>query len=125
MRKRPPDLIYKSSLEKKAADLLPPECKYEPDKIAYEIPRSMHKYTPDFKIKDKVYIEVKGIFDSDDRKKHLLVKQQHPDIQIKFLFGKPHNKLNRASKTTYAMWCEANGFEWADIKEGIPKDWLK
>ena len=32
------------------------------------------------------------------------------------------NKINKKSKTTYGMWCEKNGFKYAD-KE-IPDEWF-
>lgn len=113
---------YKSGLERQAAKLLPNWVQYEADKIKYTV---VHTYHPDWKIRDNLYIETKGKFTAADRAKHLHIKQQHPEVTVHFLFSKPFNKLNKASSTTYADWCEKHGFEWADIKDGIPKDWLK
>lgn len=83
-----------------------------------------HTYTPDFPLSDKVFIEVKGYFKAADRAKHLAVREQHPDKKIYFLFANSKNKLNKNSNTTYGDWCEKHGFEFADIKDGIPADWL-
>jgi hypothetical protein len=83
-----------------------------------------HTYTPDFPLTDTVFIEVKGYFKAADRAKHLAVKEQHPDKKIYFLFANSKNKLNKNSNTTYGDWCRKHGFEFADIKDGIPATWL-
>lgn len=114
---------YRSSLEKKVSDLLP-TVNYETDKISYIVPASKHKYTPDFKLRENDYIEVKGRLLASERKKHLLIKEQHPEIIIRFFFDKSGNKLYKGSPTTYADWCEKNGFEWTDIRKGLPDEWL-
>jgi hypothetical protein len=59
----------------------------------------------------------------DDRQKHLLIKQQHPEYDIRFVFSNSKSKLNKESKTTYADWCNKHGFQYAD--KLIPVDWLK
>ena len=101
--------------------------KYETTALPYQIPATVHKYTPDF-TKGKVHIEVKGRLTVYDRRKMLLVKEQHPNHRFIFVFSKPGNKLYKGSKTTYVDWCEANGFEWIDVKH-LTKErvhgWLK
>lgn len=97
--------------------------KYETQVIPYVTPETPHKYKPDFPIRDGLYIETKGIFDSDDRQKHLLVKQQHPGLEVRFIFSRSSAPIYKGSKTTYAMWCEKNGFKYADKR--IPEAWLK
>lgn len=73
-----------------------------------------------------MYIETKGKFTADDRKKLLAVKEQHPNVVIYLLFQRAYNKLSPKSKTTYADWSEKNGFAWADYNEhGVPEEWLK
>lgn len=98
------------------------EPKYETFKIDYVIPESKHKYTPDFILDNGIIIETKGRFVTSDRKKHLLIKKQHPELDIRFLFQNAKAKLNKGSKTTYADWCEKNGFIYAD--KFIPKEWF-
>lgn len=96
---------------------------YEPCTLSY-IPVKPKKYTPDFFISDyNIYIEAKGYFTSKDRTKMLLIKEQHPDKKFKLLFQNARNKLSKSSKTTYAMWAEQHGFEWAEGM--VPKEWLK
>lgn len=96
--------------------------KYETFKIDYVIPESKHKYTPDFILDNGIIIETKGRFVTSDRKKHLLIKKQHPELDIRFLFQNAKAKLNKGSKTTYADWCEKNGFIYAD--KHIPQEWF-
>jgi hypothetical protein len=99
-----------------------PKVTYEPDRISYTVE---HHYTPDFKVKENVYIETKGLFRASDRAKHLHIKEQHPEIKIYFIFQNPNLKLNKVSKTTYAMWAEEHGYEWTTLERGIPAEWLK
>lgn len=95
---------------------------YEQHKILYTKPATQHKYTPDFRLPNGIFVETKGRFVTADRKKHLLIKEQHPDLDIRFVFQNANNKLNKKSKTTYADWCTKYGFIFAE-KE-IPKEWL-
>jgi hypothetical protein len=74
-------------------------------------------------LENGIIIETKGRFLVADRKKHMLIKRQHPHLDIRFVFSNSKQKLNKASRTTYADWCNKNGFQYAD-KE-IPVHWLK
>jgi 3-deoxy-D-manno-octulosonic acid (KDO) 8-phosphate synthase len=51
------------------------------------------------------------------------VKKANPDLDIRFVFQAPFNKINKKSKTTYAAWAEKNGFQWAAY-HSIPVEWL-
>jgi hypothetical protein len=95
---------------------------YEKHIIQYTKPETHHKYHPDFKLPNGIFVETKGRFLTDDRKKHLLIKAQNPNLDIRFLFQNSKTKISKASKTTYADWCVKHGFKFAD-KE-IPDDWL-
>jgi hypothetical protein len=96
--------------------------KYEELKIKYQV-NETRTYTPDFELPNGIIIESKGRFVSADRKKHLKVKEQYPKLDIRFVFSNSKGKINKGSKTTYAMWCDKYGFKYAD-KE-IPEKWLK
>ena len=52
----------------------------------------------------------------------LYVINQHKDKDIRMVFMRPYNKLNKGSKTTYAQWCDKNNIKWAD--KFIPKEWI-
>ena len=116
---------HKSGLETKINEQLQShgvDGEYEQHEVQYIIPASNHTYKPDFKLPNGIYIESKGWFLSEYRKKHLLIKEQHPDFDLLFILHSPNGKIYKGSKTTYAQWCEKNGFKWA-TKE-IPKEWL-
>jgi hypothetical protein len=95
---------------------------YEPKdgKIDY-VKHEEKKYAPDF-VLDRFIVETKGEFTSKDRKKHLLIKEQHPDLDIRFVFSNPNQRIGKGSNTTYAMWCDKHGFMYA--KGFIPVEWL-
>ena len=116
---------YRSGLEDRISDQLRSlrvPFKYEEFKIKYEV-NEVRTYTPDFELPNGIIIESKGRFVAADRKKHLLVKKQHPKLDIRFVFSNSRAKISKGSKTTYAMWCEKNGFQYAD--KLIPKEWLE
>jgi hypothetical protein len=85
-------------------------------------PATQHIYTPDFRLPNGIFIETKGRFVLEDRKKHLLIKQQSPELDIRFVFQNAKNKLRKGSKTTYADWCTKNGFQYCEGT--IPSEWL-
>jgi len=95
---------------------------YETVKINWKLVENK-TYTPDFILPNGVIIESKGRFVPDDRKKHLKVREQNPDLDIRFVFSNSKNKIRKGSKTTYAMWCEKNNFLYADKR--IPEEWIK
>ena len=96
---------------------------YEKEVLAYTKPESKHKYTPDFKLGNGIIVETKGRFLTEDRKKHLLVKAQHPGRDIRFIFSNSRTKISKASKTSYGDWCDKHGYLYAD--KLIPMAWLK
>ena len=96
---------------------------YEQHIIEYVKPETHHKYHPDFKLPNGIFVETKGRFLGDDRKKHILIKKQHPELDIRFLFQNSKTKISKGSKTTYGMWCDKHGFVYAD-KE-IPEEWIQ
>jgi len=118
---------YRSGLEEKVSRQLEAsglQWSYESMKIKYLEPETWHTYTPDFPLgkNAQIIIETKGRFQSDDRKKHLMIKAQHPELDIRFVFENPNTKINKVSKTSYADWCNKYGFKWA-VKL-IPQEWL-
>jgi hypothetical protein len=122
-RKSKAQTTFRSLLEKRVASVLPSKVKanYEPCHITYTVD---HKYTPDFGINDTSLLEVKGYFRASDRAKHLHIKEQHPELTVRFIFGDMNNKIHKNSKTTYADWCSKHGFEYCDLKSGIPEEWF-
>ena len=116
---------YKSGLEELIAEQLKKakvKCEYESEVIEYIQPAKKRKYTPDFPLPNGIIIETKGRFVTADRQKHLLIKDQHPDKDIRFVFSNSKARISKLSKTTYADWCEKYGFMYAD--KLIPESWL-
>ncbi len=116
---------YRSGLEESVDALLKQsgiDGQYEQHKVLYTIPISYHEYTPDFRLPNGIFVETKGRFVLEDRKKHVLIKQQHPELDIRFVFQNSKNKIRKGSPTTYADWCKKHGFLYAD--KTIPQEWL-
>lgn len=103
------------------------EYSYERQKLSYLVPATQHVYTPDFILVSQsgkaIIIETKGFFSSQDRAKHLYVREAHPDADIRFVFSRSASYLTKAKKTTYALWCQRNRFLFADRL--IPQAWLE
>ena len=116
---------FRSGLEKRTADFLNKrkvKFQYEEVKLKWQDLR-MRTYTPDFVLSNGIIVETKGRFISSDRTKHLFVKSQHPDLDIRFVFSNPKAKLYKGAKSSYGDWCDKHGFQYA--KETIPVEWLK
>ena len=117
---------FRSGLEEKIAKQLDEAgVPYEFEKLVlvYEVPKTQHKYTPDFHLLNSgIILETKGYFEPKDRKKHIHVRLSNPDRDIRFIFQRANTRISKASPTTYGMWATKNGFLWAD-KE-VPKEWL-
>lgn len=93
-------------------------------RLKYLKPSRPATYTPDFVLPHNgIIIEAKGRFVTADRQKHILIKEQFPDLDIRFVFSNPHQTIGKQSSTTYAMWCEKKGFKYAATS--IPEEWIK
>ena len=116
-------LEHEVSTQIKQHDLNP---NYERYKIKFEQPSKSRAYKPDFWLTNgekSIIIETKGMFTTADRQKHVWLKLQHPDLDLRFVFSNPKAKLYKGSKTTYADWCDKNEFLWA--KKEIPESWFE
>ena len=95
---------------------------YEKIKIEWE-DLSYRTYTPDFVLNNGIIIETKGRFLAADRRKHIAIKKQHPELDIRFIFTNSKTKLRKGAKSSYAEWCIKYNFRYND--RIIPEDWLK
>lgn len=108
---------------------------YELGKVSYKVPSVVRTYIPDFIISTKtgkeIIIEGKGLWVYDDRYKHLLIRQQHPELDIRFVFSNSKTKIRKGSKTTYADICNGRGrglfkdIKWKYSDKKIPNSWLE
>lgn len=104
--------------------MLPETVQYEPDRLKFVQPAATRTYIPDWKVKDKVYIETKGKLTAEDRKKMQWVKDQYPDHTFYIFFQNARVKIRKGSKTSYGDWATKAGFEWSDLRDGLPEKWL-
>ncbi len=100
----------RNRFEQKVAAQVGPGFAYEAKRLPYTI---AHTYLPDFiNEQTKEIVEAKGRFTAADRKKMLAVKAAHPDYTITIVFQNPTLPINKASKTSYADWCEKHRIAW-------------
>jgi hypothetical protein len=118
---------YRSGLEEKNAARIANAgftSAYEEHSLKYNVPSRIARYTPDFPmLHNGVIVETKGMFVTADRQKHILIKNDHPDLDVRFVFSNPNSRISKTSSTSYAMWCEKHGFVFA--KGLIPTAWLR
>lgn len=117
---------FRSGLEEKIAGQISAHGKqkftFEKFFLPYTKPTTLHKYTPDFVLQNGIVVETKGLFQTADRQKMKVIKATYPDLDIRFVFSNAQARIAKKSKTTYAMWAEANSFKWAH--RDIPVEWL-
>jgi hypothetical protein len=121
-------LTSRSNLEKRVQQNLNQRgvaYEYEPCKLPYTVTRN---YIPDLKI-GQIFIEVKGYFRSDAQRKMRNMKEQHPELDIRFLFQRNNSPVQGAKKRkdgtrmTCQEWAEKHNFKYAE--EVIPEEWLQ
>lgn len=110
---------------------------YEPTKIEYR--RTVSKgictkcgetrvyqrrtYLPDFVCESGVIIEVKGRLIGADRAKLQALKQQHPNIDIRLVFGSNNKIVKNKPEWRYLDWAKKYKIK-AALKE-VPLVWVK
>lgn len=117
----------RSKLEIKIADILNEtgqSWEYEVTKIPYIVPESNHNYTVDFTV-GTLLIEGKGyLSDHAERKKYVLLKEQHPNLDIRFIFDN-ESKLCGGTKYSHKAWAQKYGFTYCSIKDvDTIKSWI-
>jgi hypothetical protein len=94
---------------------------YETEILKYQY--NPQKYVVDFTLEidntHKILLEYKGKLDGPSRKKMRAVKAANPDMDIRFVFEKPNNKLYKGAKLRYWEWAERYGFKWYDAIKDI------
>lgn len=90
------------------------EFDYESEHIPYVI---AGHYIPDFVIQThagKIFIECKGYFRPEHKRKMAAVRRQHPELDIRIVF---YNQ-----RSTNVKWADKLGIKYAI--GSIPKEWL-
>lgn len=88
---------------------------YETEKLPYTIHGN---YIPDYILhppSGKVYIEAKGHFRPEAKRKMVAVKKQHPELDIRIVFYRYSG--------VYVRWATKHGFPYA-IGD-IPDEWIR
>jgi hypothetical protein len=136
---------YRSKLEKDVAEKFAAagvEYGYESKHIHYTVPAREAKYLPDFSHNDcPIIIEPKGRFGGNyegfggkrmvgskdaavkERQKFILLKEQHPELDIRFIFSRAATPIYPKSKTSYGKWATDHGFQWAE--KVMPDAWVE
>lgn len=115
---------FRSGLEEKNAKHLEANgvpVLFEVRKIKYTVPESVRTYTLDFELPNGILVETKGKFEPQDRAKHLFIKNQYPELDLRFVFQRPSDPIYKGAKTSYAQWADKHGFRWACRL--IPPEW--
>lgn len=95
---------------------------YETLKLPYTI---NFTYKPDVILENGIIIEIKGVLNKRDNmetRKMIAVKNQHPDLDIRFVFSDADQPIPRM-KMTHGKWAEKYGFPYAS--KTIPTEWYK
>lgn len=107
---------YRSKFEVKVADALSKaniQATYESESLPYSIHLT---YKPDWKVSNGVYVEAKGRFDYEERRKILAVIKSNPAVKVHMIFMR-NNKIRRDSPTTYGDWCDKHNIPWTVYPE--------
>jgi hypothetical protein len=124
---------FRSGLEDKVATYLQTQkitFAYEPYSIPWTSRPKKHRYTPDFLVRthssNVIYLETKGLFDAADMEKHLMVKLQNPQLDIRFVFQRSAGWHTKVKTKSYAKWCQTHGFKYCDYKDfkETLKEWI-
>lgn len=98
---------YRSGLEDKVAEQLSAaglSVQYEAVTFRYTKPVRPSRYTPDFVLPNGIIVETKGRFITDDRQKHKLIKEQHPDLDVRFVFSNSKTTIASQKSTAFREW---------------------
>lgn len=129
---------FRSGLEETIANSLKAQgvgFTFEEHKVKYEQPSKSRTYTPDFWLPHKAdlalpfgkqrgfFIETKGRWLTEDRQKHQHIRASNPSIDIRILFSNANTRISKQSATTYAAYCERNG--WVYAHRYVPLTWLR
>jgi hypothetical protein len=118
---------------------------FESQHIKYIVPQREAKYLPDFSFNGDEYpkdcpiiLEPKGRFGGainpklrvsvkdaavKERQKFILLKEQHPELDIRFIFSRAKTPIYKGSPTSYGKWATDHGFKWCE--KTPPDEWIE
>ncbi len=77
-------------------------------------------------------MEAKSLLKHEHLPRYELLKEQRPDLDIRFVFEEPDRIITHYSvddgegetrAVSYSEWCEMNGFKWNG--DTVPIAWIK
>jgi hypothetical protein len=87
----------------------------------YTTPPRLALWIPDFVLHNGIVVECKGYWRPEDITKIRLVREQFPDLDVRFVFSSSQQKDKR-SRATYASICKKLGIPCNDLT--VPREWL-
>ncbi|MBW7970982.1 hypothetical protein [Bradyrhizobium sp. BR 10289] len=131
---------FRSGLEEKVAEQLDAAgvaYGHESQWVRYTVPAREAKYLPDFSFEGcPIIIEAKGRFGggnprfrqpatdgAKERQKLILLKEQHPELDIRLVFTRASTPIYKGSPTSQGKWATDHGFKWSD-KGIVPQQWI-
>jgi hypothetical protein len=100
---------------------------YEAQALRFTPPVKTTRKTFDFWITTRtgklIVVEAKGWWKPKARIAELECIKQHPEFDVRYCFERASTKINKNSKTTYAMVCDKAGVQWATGGR-IPDAWF-
>jgi hypothetical protein len=108
---------------------------YEPARLRYTDKNGRKRITqPDFHLKPKsndphggMFVEAKSLLKNDHLSRYELLREQRPDLDIRFIFEQPDRTIShfgvadgegQTRAVSYSEWADMNGFKWSG--EAIP-----
>ena len=95
---------------------------YEKERITWLNVKTRY-YKHDCILENGMLIKIKGCVVSKERRKYVEIRQQPPDLDLRFGFQNSRIKLYKRAKVGYSDWCERHGFKYAE--KVIPDEWLE
>ncbi len=129
---------FRSKFEGRVAAVLPPGTEYEPRTFKFPIADPGYRcrmcaskdvvrttsYTPDFRLPNGTWLEVKGKLTGANRRRLVAWKANFPEETLRIVFM-ADNKLSKGAKSRYSEWAEKAGFDYCVGVKNIPEVWFK
>jgi hypothetical protein len=96
--------------------------KYEERDVEYLVPKALDGFVFQFQLENGILIQTIGRSVQEDRKRLRLIKEQHPELDIRLVFTNANSRLSDGGEVTCAMWADSMGFKWAEVS--IPDSWI-
>lgn len=77
---------------------------FEPEKFIVTIDGVRSSYTPDFRLEDGTYVEVKGYWFPVQKQKYEAFVEQHPDLQLRLVMSSDYKDLQSKYADIIPQW---------------------